>query len=61
MKNKLETGECLLVAQEGKGKSDLWKTFYLVVETTENQEKLPLREFCVWQTGAARLQYYIFL
>lgn len=39
MKNKLETGECLPVAQEGKGKSDLWKTFYLVVETTENQEK----------------------
>ena len=32
-------GECLLVAQEGKVKSDLWKTFYLVVETTGDQDK----------------------
>ena len=35
VKKKLETGDCLLVAQEGKGNSDLWKTFYLVVETTD--------------------------
>ena len=27
MKKKLKMGECLLVAQEGKEKSDLWKTF----------------------------------
>jgi hypothetical protein len=35
MKKKLETGKCLLVAQEGKGKSDLWKTFDVVVETRD--------------------------
>lgn len=34
VKNKLKMAECSLVAQEGKGKSDLWKTFDLVVETT---------------------------
>ena len=32
-------GECLLVAQEGKGKSDLWKKFDLVVEATGDEEK----------------------
>jgi hypothetical protein len=25
--NKLETGECLLVSQEMKGKSDVWNKF----------------------------------
>ena len=25
--NKLEMGECLVVAQEGKGKSDVWNKF----------------------------------
>lgn len=39
VKKKRKTGECLLVAQEGKGKSDLWKTFDLVLETTGGQEK----------------------
>jgi hypothetical protein len=27
MTNKLEMGECLLIAQEVKGKSDVWNTF----------------------------------
>jgi hypothetical protein len=27
VKKKLETGKCFLVAQEGNGKSSLWKTF----------------------------------
>ena len=39
VKKKLELGGCLLVAQEGKGKSELWKTFDLVAETTGDQEK----------------------
>ena len=39
VKQTLEIGKCLLGAQEGKWKSDLWKTFDLVVETTGNQEK----------------------
>ena len=58
---KLETGKCLLVAQEEKDKSDLWKTFALVAETTGNQEKGGyMSKQCVsivCQTVAVRLQY----
>ena len=32
-------GECFVVAQEGKGKSDVWKTWDLVVETTGDPDK----------------------
>ena len=32
VKKKLEPGEYLLVVQKRKGKSDLWKTFDVVVE-----------------------------
>ena len=39
VKKKLKTGECLLVAQEGKGKADLRRTFDLVVETTRDSDK----------------------
>ena len=39
MKNKLENGKCLVVAQEGKGKSEVGKTFDLVVETNGDPEK----------------------
>jgi hypothetical protein len=60
-KRKSKT-ECLLVAQEEKGKSDVWKTFDLVVGTTAYQEKGVYRsERCVsilCQTVAVKLQYY---
>lgn len=35
-KKGLATGGCLLAAQEGKGKSDLWKTFHVVVKPLVN-------------------------
>lgn len=45
MKKKLEMGECLLVAQEGNRKSDVWKTFDLgsfhtVLRCSSNQSKI---------------------
>ena len=58
---KFETGKCLLVSQEGKGKSDLWKTFDIVVGNTGDQEnrvyERALCEYYVCQTGAVRLRY----
>ena len=53
--------KCLLVVQEGKGKSDLWKTFDLVVETTGDPEKGGYRsKHYVCIMCAFRLQYYDF-
>jgi hypothetical protein len=65
IKNKLKMGKCLLVTQEGKGKSDLWKTFDFVVETSGDQENGGCRIKCCVNIMCAkqlllRLQYYYY-